>query len=112
MPKNRKKEKHNLRPVFHIYCEGTKTEPYYIEHYIKNHCNNFRQIQLLRIKLNEVIKIAKTNKTDPESLVMLAICEKLRTPSEDVFWCVYDREAENSIPEANHRNAYQMAVKN
>ena len=112
MPKKRTSVKRQPRPIFHIYCEGEKTEPNYIDHYIKEHCHSFRQIQLRRIKLNDVLKVAKTNKTDPNSLVELAIGEKARTPSGDEFWCVYDREAENTIPNEIHAKAYAAAAQN
>jgi len=112
MPKSRKAKKRSPYPMFHIYCEGEKTEPNYIEDYIKRHCEGFRLIQVRRIGYDETVKIAKTNKTDPCSLVRMAIREKSVEPRGDEFWCVYDREAENKVPEKIHEDAWKMADQN
>lgn len=109
MPKCRKAKKRRVGSVFHIYCEGEKTEPNYIDYYIKNHCQDFRAFQLTRVKLKEVLQVAKTNKTDPKSLVELAIAEKCKTPIGDVFWCVYDRESEAERSERSHLEAACLA---
>jgi len=39
MPKARNKNKSSkqVKPVFHIFCEGLKTEPYYINSYINHY---------------------------------------------------------------------------
>ena len=110
MPKKRN-AKRLLRPVFYIFCEGEKTEPYYIDHYVKKHCAGYRSIQVRRIKLDEVVKWPKTGRTDPISLVKLALKQKEMSPSlgEDQFWCVYDREAEDSVPAKLHIQAFEVA---
>ena len=110
MPKKRKVSKKDVRAVFHIICEGEKTEPNYIDYYIKNYCRGRFGMQAHRIKLNKVFNIAKTNKTDPLSLVKVAIEAQCRLPQGDVFWCVYDREAENAISEKAHEKARIEAV--
>ena len=113
MPKPRYSRR-PLRPVFYIFCEGEKTEPNYLDHYIKKHCPGFRSIQVRRIKLDDVVKIPKTNRTDPVSLVNLAIKQQRMSPSvnEDRFWCAYDREASNVVPAKTHIQAYNLAVSN
>ena len=113
MPKKRH-VKRPLRPVFYIFCEGEKTEPYYLDHYIKKHCIGFGSIQLKRIKLDDVVKVPKTNKTDPLSLVKLAIKQQKSSPSknDDSFWCVYDRETENEVPAKKHIEAFDLAASN
>lgn len=110
MPKKRS-AKRLLRPVFYIFCEGEKTEPYYLDHYVKKHCSGYRSIQVKRIKLDEVVKLPKTNRTDPISLVNLAIKQKDMSPglSGDQFWCVYDREAENVVSAEIHVRAFKAA---
>ncbi|MBP5545250.1 MAG: RloB domain-containing protein [Kiritimatiellae bacterium] len=113
MPKKRL-VKRSLRPVFYIFCEGSKTEPYYLEHYIKNHCQGFRAIQVNRIKLDDIVKIPKTTKTDPISLVNMAVRQKSMSPSpdRDRYWCAYDREAESTIPSKYHIKAFKEASDN
>lgn len=109
MPKKRHAIKRDVRTVFHIVCEGEKTEPNYIDSYIKNHCRSPLQLNSHRIKLNKVFKISKTGKTDPNSLVNVAIEEKCHSPQGDVFWCVYDRESIIAIPEKDHERARREA---
>lgn len=113
MPKKRH-AKRTLRPVFYIFCEGEKTEPYYLEHYIRKHCVGFRSVQVNRIKLDDIVKIPKTNRTDPNSLVGLAIKQKSKspTPEKDQYWCAYDREAENIVQESIHLKAFKAASEN
>lgn len=113
MPKKRH-TKRTLRPVFYIFCEGEKTEPYYLEHYIRRHCAGFRSVQVNRIKLDDIVKIPKTNRTDPNSLVGLAIKQKSKSPSpdKDRYWCAYDREAENIVQQAIHIKAFKAASEN
>ena len=113
MPKKRH-AKRFLRPVFYIFCEGEKTEPYYLEHYIRRHCAGFRSVQVNRIKLDDIVKIPKTNRTDPNSLVGLAIKQKGKSPSpdKDRYWCAYDREAENVVHKSIHIRAFKAASEN
>ena len=110
MPKKRKVNKRDVRAVFHIICEGEKTEPNYIDYYIKDYCRRHFGVQSYRIKLNKVFKIAKTKKTDPMSLVKEAVEAQCHSPNGDVFWCVYDREAENAISEKAHEKARTEAA--
>lgn len=113
MPRNRQ-VKRSLRPVFYVFCEGKKTEPYYLDHYIRNHCSGFSFIQINRIKLDDIVKIPKTNKTDPISLVNLAIKQKSASPSPDLdrYWCAFDREAENKVKAKIPIKALETATEN
>ena len=83
---NRKKRPvRQLRPVLHIFCEGRKTEPNYIEHYKDLFC----------LEKRASIVVEKTDKTTPVQLVEEAI-QKKASPSvgkDDEFWVVYDRES-------------------
>lgn len=100
MPKNRKKEARKLKPVLHIYCEGEKTEPNYINQRFPNNRN--------------LIKIEPTKKNTPKQLVDEAVKAKNHkdTPEGDIFWVVYDRESEQKYKESLHKNAYDKAEKN
>ncbi len=111
MPKPRH-AKRFLRPVFYIFCEGEKTEPYYLEHYIREHCAGFRAIRVNRVKLADIIKIPKTEKTDPVSIVCLAIEQKKQSPlpDRDCYWCAFDRESEKEVPAAIPVKALEMAA--
>ena len=44
MPKNKKTIKKKVDPVFHIFCEGEKTEPLYINGYISHYHSDKRNI--------------------------------------------------------------------
>ena len=107
MPKKRHVMR-SIRPVFYIFCEGEKTEPYYLEHYIRCHCAGFRSV------LVNQIKIPKTKRTDPNSLVGQAIKQKNKspTPDKDRYWCAYDREAENVVHKSIHIKAFNAASEN
>lgn len=111
MPKRRKSTR-DLHPVFYVFCEGEKTEPYYLEHYVKNHCAGYKNIQIQRIKLSDIWSVAKTNRTDPVSLVTKAVRKKERSPTalEDRYWCVYDREAANKVKAQIHVKALSLAA--
>lgn len=103
MPKSRKKVKKKVGPVFHIYCEGEKTEPNYINGYL---CKKFPGERRL--------KIEKTNKNTPVQLVEAAINAKNSKdcPEGDVFWVVYDRESTVKYSNELHQEAYVLADKN
>lgn len=113
MPKPRH-AKRFLRPVFYIFCEGGKTEPYYLDHYIKKHCAGGRTVQVNQPKLTDIVKIPKTNKTDPNSLVGLAIKQKEKSPlpDKDCYWCAFDREAENEVAACIPIKAMEKATAN
>jgi hypothetical protein len=108
MPKKRNRPTHRkpLLPVFHIYCEGEKTEPNYLKSYLERaHPGNRR--------LN-VVKVEKTSKTTPKQLVDEAIKAKKdrHSPKGDIFWVVYDRENKSKYSDDLHRQAYTKANQN
>jgi len=101
MPKKKNRPIQYLKPVFHIYCEGAKTEPNYLNGYIDKH---FPTNQRLK-----VIKIEPTKKNTPVQLVEAAVGDKQKYPDGDVFWVVYDRESEQKYADKHHATAYNKA---
>lgn len=103
MPKARGNNNIKIKPVLHIFCEGNKTEPNYLNGYLLKFCSGFR-----------LIKIENTNKNTPIQLVDEAI--KLKSsdaiPKHDVFWVVYDREAKSKYSDALHQRAFKKAKDN
>jgi len=98
MPKPKQRRERQLSPVLHIYCEGAKTEPYYLEDYIRK-----------RFPGTKLIRVEKTPKTTPRQLVEVAH-EKLRcAPEGDVVWVVYDREGPTKYSDSLHADARQKA---
>ncbi len=102
MPKPRSKKIRALPNVFHIYCEGEKTEPYYINRYIQD---------LDRTDRKRVIQIEPTKKNTPVQLVEEAIKHKnsASCPAGDIFWVVFDRESIAKYSEELHDEAYDKA---
>jgi len=97
------KPKRLLLPKMHIYCEGEKTEPYYLEKYLRKFHDGDRR--------REVVSIEKTKKNTPLQLVEEAIRHKSKSsvPKHDVFWVVYDRESFAKIPNEKHEEARRLA---
>lgn len=107
MPKKRgNKTQKQLAPVFHIYCEGEKTEPNYFNGYIGKCFPGNRRLRVFRVE--------KTNKNTPIQLIEEAIKHKTSKdcPEEDVFWVVFDRESTVKYPDTLHLQAYQKANSN
>lgn len=105
MPKPRPK---NTKPVprkMHVYCEGAKTEPNYIQAYINSQTD---------AQLRSVIRIEDTTKNTPVQLVEEAIKDKKsgKHPSGDTYWVVYDRESVTKYPDSLHDRAYLLARSN
>ncbi len=100
MPKNRTVQKKELRPRLHIFCEGEKTEPNYLQGYIESHFPG-----------TKLSPVRKTDKNTPVQLVEVAIAAKksISNPPGDQFWVVYDREACNKYPDALHAEARAKA---
>jgi hypothetical protein len=103
MPKKRGEQIRQPKPVLHIYCEGEKTEPNYINGYINSKHQGNRRLKIIRIE--------KTSKNTPIQLVEEALKQKKSrsTPDEDVFWVVYDRESSQKHPDNLHKKAYEKA---
>jgi len=104
MPKPKPVKSKILSPIFHIYCEGEKTEPIYLKKYIEKKHPGDRKLK--------VIKIVDTSKNTPLELVNEAIKVKSNCPKGDVFWVVYDREDINKYPHARHQQAASSAKSN
>jgi len=105
MPKPRSKTVRKVPCKMHIYCEGEKTEPNYIQNYINNLDDN---------ALRKVVIIEHTKKNTPVQLVNTAIELKnsKNCPKGDVFWVVYDREAVGKYSDQLHDQAYTRAKSN
>jgi hypothetical protein len=103
MPKKQKRQQRDLKPRLHIFCEGEKTEPNYLNGYIDRY---FPGTKLTRVH--------ETKKNTPVQLVNEAIAEKTRRdiPEEDQFWVVYDRESPVKYSDAKHEEAYAKAKAN
>ena len=93
-----------LRPVLHIFCEGAKTEPNYIEHYKDLFCRGYAAS----------IVVKKTDKTTPVQLVEEAVQLKnsSQVSGDDEFWVVYDRESPVKYDEKFHQKARDNAAAN
>ena len=90
-----------IRPVLHIFCEGSKTEPNYIEHYKDLFC---------REKKASIV-VEKTDKTTPVQLVETALQYKNSSYAgqNDEYWVVYDRESPVKYDEKFHQEARDKA---
>ena len=105
MPKDRSRTPKKLLPKLHIYCEGAKTEPNYLNGYISN--NYPGNVRL------KIIEIVPTKKNTPKQLVDEAVWDKKhKYPEGDFFWVVYDRESKYKYSDKLHMEAYQKAKNN
>ena len=101
MPKKKPRNKKPVRPVFHIFCEGEKTEPYYIKGYLAHNYSDKKNIIL-----------EDTNKTTPMQLVEAAVKHKADEGKKgDVYWVVFDREAVTTYSHEFHLKAKALADK-
>lgn len=105
MPKSRKPNVRKIPNKMHIYCEGAKTEPNYINAYIDSLKNQ---------ALRQVIVVEPTKKNTPIQLVEVAVEHKRSrsTPAGDIFWVVYDRESTTKYSDLMHDKAYKKAKDN
>jgi len=101
MPKKKFRNKIPLVPAFHIFCEGEKTEPYYIKGYISYFHSEKRNI----------ILVEDTKKNTPVQLVEVAVNHKASSPSGDIYWVVFDRESITKYSHELHLKAVTMAKK-
>lgn len=103
MPKKNNRPDRDVKPVFHIYCEGEKTEPNYINGYIDKFFPTLRPL----------IKVEPTKKNTPVQLVNVAVAAqaaaKKNSLDEDVFWVAYDRESEQKYKDVLHAQAHDKA---
>ncbi|MEA3544220.1 MAG: RloB family protein [Thermodesulfobacteriota bacterium] len=98
MPKKRDAGRKSPNPRLHIFCEGEKTEPNYLRGYVEGKFPGTR-----------LSPVRQTSKNTPVQLVEEAIKEKGNNPSGDLFWVVFDREAENKYADALHNEARTKA---
>ena len=104
MPKKRKQNKPIVKKTFRIFCEGEKTEPYYINGYLReNRMDNRASVQVMDCRKNT-----------PVQLVEAAIDFKNsnRSIKGDKFWVVYDRESTTKYPRTLHLKAWENAGRN
>lgn len=104
MPKPRKAHTQKPLKTLRIFCEGEKTEPNYLNGYIKTLNDSARK---------SVVAVEDTRKNTAVQLVDEAIKFK-ESPvslSEDEFWVVYDRESTAKYPDALHAEARQKAAR-
>lgn len=101
MPKKKTRCKKPLLPAFHIFCEGEKTEPYYIRSYIDYYHSDKKNI----------LVVENTKKNTPVQLVEEAIKHKSTTTKNDVYWVVFDRESVAKYSHELHLKARNKANK-
>lgn len=102
MPKKKPKRNKPLIPVFHIFCEGEKTEPYYIKGYVSHFHSEKRNI----------ILVEDTKKNTPVQLVEVAKDHKAKGNKDDVYWVVFDRESTVKYSHELHLKAKSLADRN
>jgi hypothetical protein len=103
MPKKRKRQQRDLKPRLHIFCEGEKTEPNYLNGYIERCFPGTR-----------LTVVEKTDKNTPVQLVEEAVSAKRNRDSlgTDQFWVVYDRESVVKYSPELHDEAMDKASAN
>lgn len=103
MPKKKSAVQRKLQAVLHIYCEGAKTEPNYINSYLQEKFPGNRR--------RSVIKVEPTKKNTPIQLVDEAVKHKKSSacPKNDIFWVVFDRESVIKYPDHLHAVASEKA---
>lgn len=102
MPKLKTKNKKPLISAIHIFCEGEKTEPYYIKGYVSHfHSEN-----------KNIIVVEETKKNTPVQLVQVAVEHKANCVKGDVYWVVFDRESVRKYSYELHLSARKMAADN
>ena len=106
MPKKKSAVQRKLQAVLHIYCEGAKTEPNYIDSYLQEKCPGNRR--------KNVITVEQTKKNTPVHLVDVAVEHKKYTncAKNDIFWVVFDRESVAKYSDTLHASASQKAKSN
>jgi hypothetical protein len=109
MPKPRSQQKKTVKAKIHIFCEGAKTEPNYINAYIDIKHPTVRSLK----KENQPVRIVDTSKNTPKQLVDEAskFVQSLENASDQV-WVVYDRESPRKYTDSVHADARNMALAN
>ena len=102
MPKKKPRNGKKINSVFHIFCEGEKTEPYYIRAYIDHYHSDKRNL----------LVVEDTKKNTPVQLVDYAIDFKKHCNNGDIFWVVFDRESTIKYSHELHLKAKKKAKDN
>jgi hypothetical protein len=90
-----------LKPRLHIFCEGEKTEPNYLNNYIGK-----------RFPGTKLIVVEKCSKNTPVQLVNVAVISQKNKFRQDIFWVVYDRENHTKYDDSLHAKARITAKDN
>jgi len=100
----RKSRNIDVPDIMYIFCEGEKTEPYYIESFINDKAKG----------KSKVIRVPREKSSSPEHILDAAIRKKKSssTSAGDVFWIVYDKEDINTRPIAMHKKVWEKANNN
>jgi hypothetical protein len=109
MPKPRGQQKKTVKAKIHIFCEGAKTEPNYINAYIDIKHPTVRSLK----SENQPVRIVNTSKNTPKELVDEAakFTKTLDNPFDNV-WVVYDRESARKYDDSVHADARKKALAN
>lgn len=102
MPKPRNPQIRTPLKTLSIFCEGEKTEPIYINGYLKMFGSNERK---------SVILVEQTRKNTAVQLVQAAAMKK-ESPNAlpiDEYWVVYDRESPKKYSDELHAKAKRIA---
>lgn len=104
MPRNRRRNAPQIEKKLRVFCEGEKTEPLYINGYIRH----------FRTDRKTSVEVMDCKKNTPVQLVQAAIDFKKSNKSidGDEFWVVYDREAANKYTRDLHMEAWNNASNN
>jgi len=106
MPKKRNISNREVKPVFHIYCEG-ETEEAYLHGYINKFYSGNRRLKVIRI---EEAKKNTAKELVEEAIEFQKNCLAQKSCLEgDIFWVVCDREDEKEYPDKFHKIAYDKA---
>jgi hypothetical protein len=100
MPKPKNRPVLTPKPRLHIFCEGKKTEPNYLNGYIQH-----------KFPGTKLIIVEASKKNTPVELVEEALQAKSAktVPEDDQFWVVYDREGNTKYTDERHAEARQKA---
>lgn len=109
MPKLRGQQKKTVKARIHIFCEGKKTEPNYINAYIDIKYPTVRHMH----GRDRAVIIVPTSKNTPQQLVDVAssYVGSLENPSDQV-WVVYVRESPRKHTDSVHADARKKALAN
>ena len=97
-----KRPERKILPKLHIFCEGEKTEPNYLRHYLSLCGGN-------DTPRDSVVIIEKRKKSTPVQLVEEARGKKESYPPCDKVWVVHDRESPTKYDDSLYHQVQQKA---